>query len=252
MLTSSILSFSKVTNLSNISCGECLNKMKEIPDNSIDLIITDPPYNLGLFMKKRGTNIKGMRDNHFAFSGWDDLLFEEWVSNMDSFIKECNRVLKKRGTLLIFMSLMKVETIINLALKHNFYYKTVGIWHKTNPMPRNMNLHFLNSTESWLYFINKGATGTFNNKGKAIHDFIETSTINKSEKRLGKHPTQKPLELISHFVEILSNEGDVVLDPFMGSGTTGVACEKLNRIFYGVELDSSYYDIAKKRLIYNK
>ena len=199
-------------------------------------------------MKKRGTNIKGMRDNHFAFAGWDDLNYEDWVMQMDVFLSECNRVLKIKGSLIIFMSIIKVETIINLAEKSKLYYKTVGIWHKTNPMPRNMNLHFVNSTESWLYFINESKTGVFNNKGKMIHDFFETSTIRNSERTFGKHPTQKPLSLTCHFIELLSNEGDLVLDPFMGSGTTGVGCELLNRKFLGIELNTEYSHIAEKRI----
>lgn len=240
--------FAEITPLSKIAIGDCLEKMKQLPDKSVDLIITDPPYNLGLFMKNRGTNIKGMRDNHFAYSGWDDLDFESWSIQMDMFLRECHRILKKRGSLIIFMSIIKVETIINLAVKNKLYYKTVGIWHKTNPMPRNMNLHFVNSTESWLYFINDGTTGIFNNRGKVIHDFVESSTINNSERKYGKHPTQKPLTLICHFIDLLSNEGDIVLDPFMGSGTTGVGCEVLNRKFYGIELDKEYYSIASNRL----
>ena len=75
------------------------------------------------------------------------------------------------------MSIIKAETIINIAQNHKFYYKTVGIWHKTNPMPRNMNLQFVNSTEAWLHFVNDATTGIFNNRGKVIHDFVESSII---------------------------------------------------------------------------
>ena len=77
---------------------------------------------------------------------------------------------------------------------------------------------------------------------------MESSTINNSERKYGKHPTQKPLTLICYFIDLLSNENDVVLDPFMGSGTTGVGCEVLNRKFYGIELDNEYYSIASNRL----
>lgn len=171
---------------------------------------------------------------------------------MKKFMKECARVLKSKGSLIMFMSIMKVETIIKLATDAGLYYKTVGAWHKTNPMPRNMNLHFINSIEPWLYFINDGHTGTFNNNGKPIHDFIETSTISASEHKLGKHPTQKPKLLLQHFIEILSNEKDVVLDPFMGSGSTGVVCELLNRNFIGFELDEKYYNIATQRILEKK
>lgn len=228
--------------------ADCIDSLKKLPDNSVDLILTDPPYNLGLFMHKRGTNLQKMRENHFAYSGWDDLEFDKWKEEMDRFLGECNRVLKTKGALIIFMSIIKVETIINLAEKHHFYYKTVGTWHKKNPMPRNMNLHFLNSTESWLYFINEGTTGTFNNNGKPVHDFVETSTISASERKLGKHPTQKPVALMEHFIKLLSNPGDTVLDPFMGSGSTGVAALNAKRNFIGIELNEEYFNLAYKRI----
>ena len=238
----------QITSNSLVANGDCLLLMKNIESDSIDLILTDPPYNIGLFMHKRGTNIKVMRDNHFAYSGWDAMSFEEWSNVMADFMQECYRVLKKGGTLLLFMSILKLETIINLAESAGLYYKTVGMWHKTNPMPRNMNLHFINSLEPWVYFTSGARTGTFNNKGKAIHDFIETSTISSSEHRIGMHPTQKPKMLLRHFVELLSNENDVVLDPFMGSGSTGVVCEILKRRFMGFEINPEYYQIALKRI----
>lgn len=228
--------------------GDCIEIMKSIPINSIDLILTDPPYNLGLFMHQRGTNLKKMRENHFSYSGWDDLEFDQWKEEMDKFLAECHRVLKPRGALIIFMSIIKVETIIKLAQSYKFYYKTVGTWHKKNPMPRNMNLHFINSTESWVYFINEGTTGTFNNNGQPIHDFIETATISNAERKLGKHPTQKPIALMKHFVELLTNPGDTVLDPFMGSGTSGVASIIENRSFTGIEINKNYFNLAYNRL----
>ncbi len=240
--------FEPITKSSLIAMGDCEKLMGTIEDKSVDLILTDPPFNLGSFMRKRGTNLVKMRENQFSYAGWDDLEYDEWVSKMDAFFKHSNRVLRKKGSLVLFMSLMKIETIIQLAEKNNFYYKTVGIWHKTNPMPRNMNLQFINSTEAWIYFINEGTTGTFNNDSKALHDFVETSLTTQNEKRFGKHPTQKPIKILNHFTEILSNENDVICDPFMGSGSTGVSCEMLNRKFIGIELNEDYYNIAKNRM----
>jgi len=239
-------------NILNKNCtlalGDCVKKMHEINDDVIDLVLTDPPYNLGLFMKKRETNLGALRSNHFAASSWDHIEQKDWEKKMNLFFKESSRILKKDGAMLIFVSLIKVETIIKLAQKNNFYYKTTGIWHKKNPMPRNMNLHFVNSTEAWIYFINNGKTGKFNNKGKVVHDFYESSVINGKEKKYGKHPTQKPIALMEHFVELLSNKEDLVIDPFMGSGSTGVAALNKDRRFYGIELDNSYYKIASKRI----
>jgi site-specific DNA-methyltransferase (adenine-specific) len=242
-------SFEKITNHSSVSQNDCLKALSDVASKSVDFILTDPPYNLGNFMHNRNTNLVKMRPNQFAYSGWDDLEFDEWKQNMAVFFKESNRVLKKKGAMILFMSLIKLETMIELAEKNGFYYKTVGIWHKKNPMPRNMNLHFINSTEAWIYFINEGTTGTFNNEGKVIHDFIESGLTSVAEKSFGKHPTQKPLKILNHFIGLLSNDGDTILDPFMGSGSTGVSCEIMKRKFLGIELDENYYKIAKNRII---
>lgn len=227
---------------------DCMKALKKIESSSINLIVTDPPYNLGNFMKSRDTNLHKMRENFFATAGWDNMTFDEWIKSMEMFFYESSRVMKKGGSVIIFMSVMKVESIVKIAEKHGFYYKTTGVWHKKNPMPRNMNLHFVNSTETWIYFTYKTKTGVFNNDGRILHDFIETSVIPQSERKFGKHPTQKPESLISHFVKILSNPNDNILDPFMGSGTTGVVAKKLDRNFTGIELDKNYFSIAKKRI----
>lgn len=227
---------------------DCILEMKDISDNNVDLILTDPPYNLGLFMKNRDTNLWALRSNHFVAADWDHVEQDEWESNMNIFFEESSRILKKKWALLIFVSLIKIETIIKLAQKHGFYYKTTGIWHKTNPMPRNMNLHFVNSTEAWIYFINDGRTWTFNNEWKMYHDFYESSIIGNKEKKHWKHPTQKPINLMKHFVELLSNKWDFILDPFMWSWSTGVASVSLDRFFYWIELNKEYINIADKRI----
>ena len=227
---------------------DCLIAMEGIKDNSIQLILTDPPYNLGNFMISRATNLEKMRDNFFGTAGWDNLEYDDWLKAMDSFFAQAARVMVSGGSMIVFMAAIKVESTIALAEKHGFYYKTTGIWHKLNPMPRNMNLHFINSTETWIYFTYKKRTGTFNNNGRVIHDFIETAVTPSGERKHGKHPTQKPVTLMEHFVEILSNEGDTILDPFMGSGSSGVASKRLNRNFIGIELDSAYYSIARERI----
>ena len=236
------------TNNCTLALGDCINKLSEIKSKTVNLILTDPPYNLGLFMKNRETNLGALRENHFSASSWDDLDQKTWEMKMDEFFQESARVIKQRGALLLFMSLIKIETIVKIAEKHGFYYKTTGIWHKTNPLPRNRDLHFVNSTESWLYFIHGGKTGTFNNNKKLIHDFYESSVIGLKEKKFGKHPTQKPLKVMEHFVTLLSNEDDLILDPFMGSGSTGVAAMKNGRKFYGIEIDESYFKLCMKRV----
>lgn len=228
--------------------NDCIKALQSIPDGSIDCIITDPPYNLGLFMHERGTNLQKMRDNQFAFAGWDNMEFNQWEKNMNDFFAQCRRILKPRGTMIVFMAIIKVEDVIRLATAHKFYYKTTGIWHKTNPMPRNMKIQFVNSTECWIYFINNAGSGTFNNGGKAIHDFFESSVCPMSEKKYGKHPTQKPLSIMKYLIEIVTNPDDIVLDPFMGSGSTCVAAALTGRRYIGIELSEEYYHIASERI----
>jgi DNA modification methylase len=242
------LGFEEVSTDCFIINEDSLKILELMQESSVDLILTDPPYNLGKFMHDRNTNMGKLRENHFSATNWDNLDYPEWYNNLDIFFKNAAKITKVGGSMIMFMSLMKVETVVELAEKHGFYYKTTGIWHKKNPMPRNMNLHFINSTEGWIYFTYKKRRGTFNNDKKAVHDFFETGLTPKSEKEYGGHPTQKPEELISHFVKLLSNKGDLVLDPFMGSGTTGKVCKDLGRKFIGIEISPKYYQVARKRM----
>lgn len=227
---------------------DCLIGLTELSDVCVDLVVTDPPYNIGSHMKSRGSGIHRLRENHFSTCDWDNICEAEWLYNMDKMATELFRVVKNGGAVVVFMSIIKVGSIKDIFEKAGFYYKTTGIWHKTNPMPRNMNLSFINSTESWVYFTKGKPSGKFNNDKKAIHDFFETGLTPASEKKHGKHPTQKPLKLIESLIKLLSDEGDVILDPFLGSGTTAVAAKKLNRRFFGFELESEYITIAEKRL----
>lgn len=227
---------------------DCLTALDKIIDDSVDLVFTDPPYNLGNFAKKRGYHVNSMRENSFVTSDWDNVSYDDWVMLMNKLFEKLSKVSKIGSSLVMFISSLRIETIINIAEKYKYYYKTTGVWHKTNPMPRNMNLHFVNSNEFWLYFIYRKRTGTFNNNNKLVLDYIETSVTPLSEKTIGRHPTQKPLQLIEPLIEILSNPTDLVIDPFMGSGTTGVACKKLNRNFIGIETNKEYFNLANNRI----
>ena len=233
---------------SEIRLGDCLEVMRELPDASIDCVITDPPYQLSQFMHKRNTNLKAMRKNSFAYAGWDNMKYEDWRETMRTFLNQCSRTIKRRGALIIFMSVLKVAEMERLATEAGFYYKTTGVWHKTNPMPRNMNIHFVNSTESWMYLINKGTSGTFNNEGRCRHDFLESPVCPKSERTYGSHPTQKPIAVLKELISVVTNPNDMVVDPFMGVGSTCVAAAQMGRRYFGIETDKEYYDIANRRL----
>jgi DNA modification methylase len=214
--------------------GDCLELMKDIPDNSVDLVIIDPPYEInangsgGAFGKeKRGyhSEVKALSD------GITNLVLDELV-----------RIMKKIN-IYIWCNKNQLRQYID-------YFEGIGAttdlltWHKTNPVPT-CNNKYLSDTEYLLYFRKNGVPmyGTYATKKK----YYVTPT-NKEDKKLYKHPTIKPLDIMENLIINSSQENDVILDCFMGSGTTGVACKKLNRNFIGMELDETYFEIAKKRI----
>lgn len=151
--------------------------------------------------------------------------------------------------MITFCSTQKTADVLAAAEKAGLYFKTFGVWHKTNPLPRNMKIDFLHSVEMWGYFLKDAKTGTFNGEEKPVHDFVSCPiAMGKERQAGGGHIAQKPVKLMEHFVQLLSNRGEIVLDPFMGTGTTGVAALRLGRSFIGVEKDAKYFDISKARL----
>lgn len=217
---------------------DSLQFMKEIPANSVDAIITDPPYNIS-------------RDNNFTTMGRAGIDFGEWDKDFDltSWIKVAEPLLKKGGNIVIFNSWKNMTNITKSLEENGFEVKDLIRWKKTNAMPRNRDRRFITDYEVAVWAVKKGGKWTFNR----LSDTYEIPEIvggltPKSEKIEGGHPTQKPVYVMKWLIERLTNEGDVVLDPFMGSGTTGVACKNLNRKFIGVELDENYYNIAYNRI----
>ena len=217
---------------------DSLQFMKEIPANSVDAIITDPPYNIS-------------RDNNFTTMGRAGIDFGEWDKDFDltSWIKVAEPLLKKGGNIVIFNSWKNMTNITKSLEENGFEVKDLIRWKKTNAMPRNRDRRFITDYEVAVWAVKKGGKWTFNR----LSDTYEIPEIvggltPKSEKIEGGHPTQKPIYVMEWLIERLTNEGDVVLDPFMGSGTTGVACKNLNRKFIGVELDENYYNIAYNRI----
>lgn len=215
--------------------------IKRIPDNSIDFILTDPPYNLG----KHSTGnipLPGRSPMNNDVAKWDMVDFnpEEWA---DEFI----RILKPSGNLFIFTSYNQIGRWYN-ALDHKFDTSNFMIWHKTNPAPKIFKAGFLNSCEMIFTCWNKKHTWNFISQAE-MHNFIE-SKICMAPERLSnpKHPTQKPVSILKKMISIASNENDIVFDPFMGVGSTGVAALDLNRRFIGVELEEHYFEAAKRRI----
>lgn len=221
--------------------GDSRDKIKKIPDGSIDFICTDPPYNLG---KYSTGNIKldWRADFNNDLAEWDqeDLDPSQWK---DDFL----RILSPKGNIFIFTSynlIGKWHEVFD-PLFDTFQYM---VWHKTNPAPKFRRAGFLNSCELIVCLWNKGHTWNFT-KQNEMHNFIQ-SPICMGNERLKdpKHPTQKPLKVMRKIIEIASNEGDMIFDPFAGVASTGVAALELNRRFIGIEMDKQYFDASCKRL----
>ena len=215
--------------------------IKRIPDNSVDFILTDPPYNLGQH-STGNIPLPGRTAMNNGVAEWDMIDFnpEEWA---DEFI----RILKPTGNLFIFTSYNQIGRWYN-CLDHKFDTSNFMIWHKTNPAPKIFKAGFLNSCEMIFTCWNKKHTWNFISQAE-MHNFIESSICMKPERLSNpKHPAQKPVAILRKMIEIASNENDIVFDPFMGVGSTGVAALDLNRRFIGVELDETYFEAAKKRI----
>lgn len=230
---------------------DAIEAMRGLETGSVDLILTDPPYGLQPHAKARGGErwALSFRKNSINNSDWDNLTDTDFASLMNDFMAESFRVLKKSGAMVTFCSTQKTADVLTSAEKAGLYFKTFGVWHKTNPLPRNMKIDFLHSVEMRGYFLKNTKTGTFNGEGKPVHDLVSFPVaMGKERKAGGGHIAQKPVKLMEHFVRLLSNPGEVVLDPFMGTGTSGVAALRLGRSFIGVEKDAKYFDIAKTRL----
>ena len=210
--------------------GDCFEKMKKIPDASVDLILCDPPYNLANYSTGNMTfGWRGEVNNDVA--DWD-----KKELNPADLLPEFKRILSPKGNIFIFCSynlLGKFHDVFNSEFD-TFQFM---VWHKTNPIPCIRKASFLNSCELIVCLWNRGHTWNFT-KQNEMHNFIEAPICAGKERcKNPKHPTQKPLSVLEHIIQIASNPDDIVLDMFMGVGSTGVAAVKNNRRFIGIELD---------------
>ena len=236
--------------LNKVYLMDALELLKQIPDNSVDLILTDPPYNIS-----QKNDIRD-RSNHgnpvvrrksplvFDFGVWDNKPREEFLEFTKQWLIECCRVLKKDGTLISFFSKEDISYLGWVAKDYGVRTRTIYTWCKTNPIPSFRKVNYLSATE-FIWFGSKGSW-TFNFI-KQIDMFNYYSSSNASSYGVTEHPTEKPLDLIKKFVSTHSNEGDLVIDPFMGSGTTALACRQLKRNFLGSDIDQKYVDMSNNR-----
>ncbi|MDY0278223.1 MAG: DNA methyltransferase, partial [Acholeplasma sp.] len=215
--------------------------VKELKKNNckINHIITDPPYNIS---KENNFNTMANPRKGVDFGEWDKKF------DLFSWIGQYVDILDKNGSIIIFCSYLYISHIIDELRKNDVDVKDVLIWKKSNPMPRNVDRRYVQDMEFAVWGVKKGAKWTFN-KPKSVpylRSVFETSLVSGSEKT--EHPTQKSIKLMEDIINIHTNKGDIILDPFMGSGTTGAAALKLGRLFIGVENNTKYFKIALDRL----
>lgn len=220
--------------------GDCLDLLAQVPDRSVDMLLTDPPYNLSPY---------STGNMQFSWRAEINNDLAEWDRHFDpaDFKSEFLRVLKPTGNLFAFCSynlLGRWHEIFDPIFDTFQFF----VWHKTNPVPKIRKQGFLNSCELIVCMWNKQHTWNFG-KQNDMHNFFQSSICMSPERlKQPKHPTQKPLGLLKHLIRIASNPQDVILDPFMGVGSTGVAARELGRRFIGMELDESYFNAATLRL----
>lgn len=232
--------------------GDVFDTLSKIKKESIDMVFSDPPY----FLSNDGISCQGGKMVSVNKGDWDkaDSLEEKHEFNR-KWIRECKRVLKPNGTIWISGTLHNIYSIGMALEQEGFKIMNNITWKKTNPPPNLSCKYFTHSTETVLWAKKEDGKHYFNyelmkelNGGKQHKDVWEGSLTKPSEKTEGKHPTQKPLYLLEKIVLASTKEGDLVLDPFCGSSTTGVACKKLNREYIGIDNNKEFINLSKKRL----
>ena len=209
--------------------GDCLEVMKGIPDGSVDMVLTDPPYGMNYQSNWRTATDK------FRKIEQDKSL--DWI---DGFSDELHRLMKPDTAGYVFCSWHKVD-VFKQALERNFNIKNLLVWVKNNHGSGDLRGAYAPKHELVLFF----------HKGRSLlrdgrrPDILEYSKVSGSKM---VHPTEKPIDMLGRMVKDSSDTQGVVFDPFMGSGTTGIAAKNLNRNFIGIELDEEYFQIANKRI----
>ena len=225
---------------SQILQGDCYELLKNVKDNSVDLILIDPPYQISRKsnFKKNSSNTKFNKID-IDFGDWDH---EE--INLEFLFSEFKRLLKDNGYVIIFYDVWKSQSVKYWADKFGFKQPRVGQWVKTNPVPINSKKNYLSNSIEFFFTFVKGKNVNFNSEyDKGIYNY----PICHGKERT-KHPTQKPLNLIKDLILKHSVEGSIILDCFAGSGTTGIASKETNRKFILIEKDLEFYNIILDRL----
>uniref|UniRef100_UPI0035C77450 site-specific DNA-methyltransferase n=3 Tax=Hyphococcus sp. TaxID=2038636 RepID=UPI0035C77450 len=245
--------------LDTILTGDCMAAMKKLPDNSVDLVFADPPYNLQLggdLTRPDNSRVDGVDDEWDKFAS-----FKEYDKFTRGWLKEARRILKPDGAIWVIGSYHNIFRVGAAIQDEGFWILNDVIWRKSNPMPNFRGTRLTNAHETLIwaaksekskYTFNYRALKTANDDLQMRSDW-EFPICTGSERIKGEdgaktHPTQKPESLLYRILIGSTKPGDVVLDPFFGSGTTGAAAKYLGRHFIGVERDKTYIAAAKKRI----
>ncbi len=244
--------------LNQVITGDSLEVLGQLPDESIDVVFADPPYNLRLEQELWRPNQTLVDAVTEAWDQFDD--DKAYTAFTTAWLKDCKRVLKKNGTLWVIGSYHNIYRVGAIMQDLGFWFLNDIVWVKTNPMPNFRGVRFTNAHETLLWATRtKNAHYTFNHHAmKSLNDDMQMRSdwllpVCKGPERIkidGKraHPTQKPEALLYRVILSSSKAGDVILDPFFGTGTTGVVAKKLGRNWIGIEKDPRYAYIAEQRI----
>lgn len=226
---------SKLINADSYSYVQNLVSSKTL----VDHIITDPPYNIS-----QNNNFNTMSNRKgLDFGGWD------WKFDLTGWIEEYDPILKEGGSTIIFCSFWYISYIVDKLKELGYEIKDCIRWIKSNPMPRNRDRRYVSDYEFAVWAVKPGKKKwVFNRQEDVPYHSPEYKTGTVSGKERTEHPTQKSLKMMEDLIKIHTNEGDIILDPFVGSGTTAVAAKKNNRNFIAIEKDKKYFEIAKMRI----
>lgn len=229
--------------------GDARHFMSLLSDESVDFILTDPPWMISQEVTiHRASNLKYKgKDISLHFGLWDDQWNDDWeyIAWCREWLAECVRVLKPCCHLVFFFDKKKVSYVWYYLEELGMKGRSPLFWLKTNPVPRGRKVDFMKSLEMALWFT-KGAIKQerFNWKLGQQRDYVEASIPQNPR----YHPAQKPLEVLGVWIRYLSKEGELILDPFCGSGSTLVAARKTGRRWVGCDIDKDFLEVAKRRI----
>lgn len=237
--------------LNKIYNADCLEGIKQLDDNSIDAIITDPPYGISNEIKiTRGRNKMKFKGSDLTndFGNWDKFNnMNEFMQFTYNWVDECVRVLRNGGIFISYFDRDKINFLSHyLQNRHSFRFKDYFADCKSNPVPQARKVKWSSGFEIVGMWQKPDGKLTYNFEYGQQANYIIRPIVGGKER--SKHPTQKSQKVLELFLKYWTNENDIVLDPFMGSGTTAVACAKLNRNYIGFDSNPEYCQIAEKRL----